>query len=170
MGNEAETGRRKRGGQTKDPAERKRHNLTFRVRDSMKADLEAAAQKSGRSVSEEIEFRLAQSFVREGYVEEAKAVRDTHRIQAIREAGFRIVRERGTGNTMVQLSAELLLAEADGILRSGFVLAEDVHKSPMEIMVERAVERAVEPAVERGVEKALERAGVVSAATEEPSP
>ena len=44
------------------PAEkRKRNNLTFRTRDSVKADLETAAAKADRSLSEEIEFRLERS-------------------------------------------------------------------------------------------------------------
>src|SRR3712207_2785522 len=53
--------RRKRGGQPKEPEERKRNNLTFRVRDRLKVDLEAAAAAGGRSVSEEIEHRLEQT-------------------------------------------------------------------------------------------------------------
>src|SRR5215831_14817133 len=54
--------KRRRGGQTKPAAERKRNNLTFRARDQLKADLEKAATATNRSVSEEIEFRLGQSF------------------------------------------------------------------------------------------------------------
>lgn len=50
--------KRLRGGQTKPPLERKRNNLTFRARDQLKQDLEAIAAKNGRSLSEEIEFRL----------------------------------------------------------------------------------------------------------------
>jgi hypothetical protein len=131
------------------------HPISFRATAELREKLDKAASAAGRSLTQEITFRLEQSFAREGYVEEAKAVRDTQRIQAIREAGFRIVRELGTGKTMVQISAELLLAEADGILRSGFAAAEDIHKSPTEIMVERAVQRV------------LERAGIVPPAGEE---
>src|SRR5215469_2009692 len=54
--------KRRRGGQPKPAAERKRNNLTFRARDQLKADLEKAAAASNRSVSEEIEFRVAQAF------------------------------------------------------------------------------------------------------------
>jgi len=54
--------KRRRGGQPKPAAERKRNNLTFRARDQLKADLEKAAAAANRSVSEEIEFRLGQSF------------------------------------------------------------------------------------------------------------
>jgi hypothetical protein len=44
--------------------ERKAGNLTFRTRGSLRAQLEEAAQQSGRSVSEEIEHRLQISFDR----------------------------------------------------------------------------------------------------------
>jgi len=68
--------KRRRGGQPKPAAERKRNNLTFRARDQLKADLEKAAEASNRSVSEEIEFRLGQAFQWEkvlGDVESFKA-------------------------------------------------------------------------------------------------
>ena len=65
---------------------------------------------------------------------------------AIRQAGFQIVRDGG-GNVTVNVSPELLLAEADGILRSGFVADENVDRSPLEIMVKRTVEEAVENAL-----------------------
>lgn len=137
--------KKRRGGQPKPAAERKRNNLTFRVRDQMRADLEAAAAASGRSVSEEIEYRLTRDFSWEAgkrqieqMVAETKAHLDAARIQAIRQAGFQIVREAG-GSVTVNVSPEMLLAEADGILRSGFVAAENVDKSPTEIMIERVV-------------------------------
>src|SRR5437660_327572 len=41
---------------------RKAVNFTFRSRDQMRERLEAAAAASGRSISEEIEHRLNQSF------------------------------------------------------------------------------------------------------------
>jgi hypothetical protein len=53
---------KRRGGQPKPAAERKRNNLTFRARDQLKADLEKAADANNRSVSEEIEYRLGQAF------------------------------------------------------------------------------------------------------------
>ena len=54
--------KRKRGGQPKKAADRKRNNLTFRTRDKLRNDLEAAAADSQRSISEEIEHRLEDSF------------------------------------------------------------------------------------------------------------
>ena len=45
--------------------ERRSKNRTFRVRGKLDSNLQIAAQRSGRSVSEEIEFRLEQSFIEE---------------------------------------------------------------------------------------------------------
>jgi hypothetical protein len=52
----------RRGGQPKPATERKRNNLTFRVRDQLKADLEKAAADKNRSVSELIEYMLGRAF------------------------------------------------------------------------------------------------------------
>ena len=43
-------------------AERKRHNQTFRVRGPMREKLKAAAKANERSISEEVEARLENSF------------------------------------------------------------------------------------------------------------
>jgi hypothetical protein len=72
--------KRKRGGQPKPAEERKRNNLTFRARDQLKADLEAAAEYSGRSVSEEIEYRLQRSFVEDAQIADTFGDRRTYRV------------------------------------------------------------------------------------------
>jgi hypothetical protein len=137
----------------------KRPTLTFRVQEPMHKDLAKTAKDQQRSISEEIEHRLnewaAWKKAREEFERlraEAKAERDAakaqhnaDRIAAIRAAGFQIVRDAG-GNVTVNVSPELLLGEADGILRSGFVAAENIGKSTMEIMIERAVENALSKA------------------------
>jgi hypothetical protein len=46
----------------KPAAIRKRNNLTFRTRDQLRAQLERMATAAGRSISEEIEYRLTLSF------------------------------------------------------------------------------------------------------------
>lgn len=130
----------------------KRPTVSFRLPETLLQDLTAAADTSGRSTSEEIEKRLTEWVALQQTRDEVEQLRaagkaqlDANRIQAIRQAGFQIVREAG-GNVTVNVSPELLLAEAEGILRSGFVAAEDVDKTPTEIMIERAVERALERA------------------------
>ena len=134
----------KRGrGRPRRYAPGKRPTLTFRVQEPMHKDLVKAAKVNQRSISEEIEERLNQWAEVPRLLAEAKAARDQTRIQAIRQAGFQIVREAG-GNVTVNVSPELLLAEADGILRSGFVAAENIDKSPTEIMIERVIESVLQ--------------------------
>ena len=53
---------KKRNGQRKPAALRKRKSLTFRIRDQLRAQLEKAATAAQRSVSEETEHRLMMSF------------------------------------------------------------------------------------------------------------
>ncbi len=71
---------RKRGGQPKDPAERKRNNLTFRVRDRIRSILEEAATEAGRSVSEEIEYRVERSFQDDRILELYKDLQERHEL------------------------------------------------------------------------------------------
>ena len=53
---------RRRDGRRKPAAARKRNNLTFRTRDQLRDQLERVAAAAGRSISEEIEYRLTLSF------------------------------------------------------------------------------------------------------------
>jgi len=61
--------KRRRGGQRKPAALRKRKSLTFRIRDRMRAVLKEAAADNERSISEEVEHRLMMSFLNEDIVE-----------------------------------------------------------------------------------------------------
>ncbi|WP_187274800.1 MULTISPECIES: Arc family DNA-binding protein [unclassified Methylobacterium] len=53
---------KRRGRPPKPAAERKSDNFKFRARGSIRDQLEASASKNSRSLSEEIEFRIGQSF------------------------------------------------------------------------------------------------------------
>lgn len=57
--------RRARGRPRIEPSERRRNNVTMRLRDETKARLERDARDNQRSLSEEIEMRLEMSFDRE---------------------------------------------------------------------------------------------------------
>lgn len=126
----AEGQKRSRGGQFKDPTERKRNNLTFRVRDQRKAALEAAAAASGRSVSEEIEFRLNRDFSPDidqlraealKTMAKAAAVLSASYGHALRAAGFQLLREIEGKPVRAIVDLGLLLAETDVLARrSGF--------------------------------------------------
>ena len=56
-------GKKRPGRPPKTDAERKSRNLTFRSRGDLRDRLQEAAQRSGRSLSEEIEYRLWKSIV-----------------------------------------------------------------------------------------------------------
>lgn len=49
-------------------SKRRRNNVTIRMRDHMKKQMVAQAELNGRSLSEEIEFRLEQSFLIEDVI------------------------------------------------------------------------------------------------------
>jgi hypothetical protein len=51
-----------RGRPVLPPSEKKRRNFTFRGTDELHEHIAKAAAESGRSISEEIEWRLGQSF------------------------------------------------------------------------------------------------------------
>ena len=59
----ARTAKRKVGRPALPEEQRRNRALKFRARGDMQARLQAAADKSGRSISEEIEYRLEQSFL-----------------------------------------------------------------------------------------------------------
>ena len=59
----ASTTKRKRGRPRKPDSEKRRNNVTFRIRDSLKGILEESAVDAGRSLSEEIESRLEATLV-----------------------------------------------------------------------------------------------------------
>ena len=76
--------KRKRGGQPKPASERKRNNVTIRLLDDLRAKLEAQPGV-GRSVSEEVAWRLTMSFM------------FNHEIQQVSDI------QRGLGDVMVEI-------------------------------------------------------------------
>lgn len=60
-----------RGRPAMAPAEKKRRNFTFRGTDELHEHVSKAAAESGRSMSEEIEWRLGQSFFTQEIVDRA---------------------------------------------------------------------------------------------------
>lgn len=67
---------------------RRRHNMTFRVRDRLRDILFEAALSNGRSESEEIEYRLEMSFDREAVVRAVMDEEDKRAEQAFRQTIF----------------------------------------------------------------------------------
>src|SRR4051812_23391647 len=59
----------RKGGRPALSSERKKsQTLTFRTRTDLRKSLEAAAERAGRSISEEVEYRLQRSFDREAII------------------------------------------------------------------------------------------------------
>ena len=61
----AATTKKKRGRPRKPDSEKRRHNVTIRMKDDIKRRLQEAADSQGRSLSEEIEFSLERRFLEE---------------------------------------------------------------------------------------------------------
>ncbi len=61
----AATTKKKRGRPRKPDSEKRRNNVTIRMKDDLKRRLEEAADSQGRSLSEEIEFSLERRFLEE---------------------------------------------------------------------------------------------------------
>jgi hypothetical protein len=85
----------KRGRPPKPPAARKRNNLTIRVRDKLKADLEANAAGNQRSLSEEAEFRLERSFSEESFIDHALGGADMRQMAILMISAFSSAGRRG---------------------------------------------------------------------------
>jgi hypothetical protein len=65
---------KQRGRPPKTPGEAKRASFNTRLRSGLKEALEESARGAGRSLSEEIEFRLEQSFEREHWLGDTRTV------------------------------------------------------------------------------------------------
>jgi hypothetical protein len=111
-----------------------RQNFNFRITPQTRERVIAAAKESGRSLSEEIEFRVNRDLSWEQSIAdikrlhaEAAAQLSAARVQALRLVGLQILRETEGRPTRVVVDLASLLAEADGIaraLRSGFFAGE----------------------------------------------
>ncbi len=135
------------------PREGQRIPLMTRTTKDLRDRLEEAATASGRSLGQEVEYRLTRALEIDGMHAETKALRDAAasardaaRIQAIRDAGFQLVRE--AGGISVNVSPDMLHAEADGRLRSGFIAGRE-SDSTLEAVVRRLVSEAL---AEAGIE------------------
>src|SRR6516225_5010023 len=92
--------KRKRGGQPKPAAERKRNNVTIRLIDDLRAKLEAASRASGRSLSEEAAWRLTMSFMFNQEIQEVAQV------------------QRGLGDVMVEI-----------LTKSGWAIGDELRRN-----------------------------------------
>jgi hypothetical protein len=115
--------KRKRGRPPKYAGEGVRQNFSFRITPKVRERLIAVVKQSGRSISEEIEFRLNRDLNWEDskgdinqMLAEAAAARSAARVLGLRAAGFLIVREIGGRPSRVIFDIEKMLAEGDAIV------------------------------------------------------
>jgi hypothetical protein len=107
----------KRGRPPKFAGERTRGPLTIRLRDQVRQELETTAAAAGRSLSEEIEYRLELSFSRRDYLRETwgddffnladAAAKSLTHIQHF--TGKSWVKDDRTGELLVKVLAELVV-------------------------------------------------------------
>ena|SRR5215471_21462554 len=146
-----DTGHPKRG-RPRTPAKRA---FNFRIRDDLRQRLTESAEKAGRSLTQEAEFRLDRDFgweATKGDIDQmrarAAAWEDASRIKAIRAAGLTILREIDGRPTRAVVELERLLAEADGIARgllgTGFVDDKAPPPLPTRPMTPEEAQRALE--------------------------
>jgi hypothetical protein len=103
------------------PSERTRGPLTIRLRDQARQELEATAAAAGRSLSEEIEYRLELSFSRRDYLRETwgddffnladAAAKSLAHLQQF--TGESWVKDNRTGELLVKILAELVIRYRD---------------------------------------------------------
>ncbi len=102
--------RRRPGPKPRGPFQNKRLTLTTRITEDLREKLEAAAEASGRSLSQEIELRLTQSFTADETLATAERMMATaERTIAVAEIAMGRA-ERMTAN------AELLFLKAQQLI------------------------------------------------------
>ena len=151
----------------------RRQNFNFRLTDDLRERLIKSAEYWGRSLSEEIEFRINRDFGWEATKDDidhmrarAAAWEEDSRIKAIRAAGLTILREIDGRPTRAVVELERLIATADGIARgllgAGFV--DDKGPPPLPT-------RPMTPEEEQRVLEELEqlKRGLQAAAADKPN-
>jgi hypothetical protein len=147
--------KRKRGGQPKPASERKRNNLTIRVLDELRKRLEAAAEKSQRSVSEEAANRMTLSFMLDSELKDLKEIRKAtdDQLEAImRERGWGTLIDERYGGRIFTRPGQLALP------RSEFTSPDQAEMSAPTLSTDEALHQAVEKAVTAALPSALEHA------------
>jgi Arc-like DNA binding domain len=124
MGADRMAAKKRIGRPPKAKEDRKAVNFTFRSRDQMRERLEAAAAASGRSISEEIEYRLNQSFDEERLSAAFLGGNDTAKALQLIANAMRLETAAGDGTPWskdqrkaeaVQTAATLLIAGSAGL-------------------------------------------------------
>jgi hypothetical protein len=114
-----------RGRPPRHRGERLSKNRTFRVRGTLDEKLQAGAAASGRSVSEEIEFRLDQSFDRDAFI--GALVGDDENGKVLRSIAVVMKLESRSGHWLKDVNAADTVGKAANFIIGQFAQS---HRQP----------------------------------------
>jgi hypothetical protein len=159
--------RKARGGQSKPSAQRKSRSVTIRVLEGFKQRIEAEAAKSGRSVSEEIAYRVGLSYLVREPVETAAEVARILGEQTDRTIEAALERARWDKRNDPRYGGRVWTPPNQAPLqKSNFVAAEEIQEAahPVQesarpvVTMTPAFEEALTRIVETAFAKALSKA------------
>jgi len=158
---------KRRGRPPKYAGEGKRQNFSFRIRDAIRERLVAVVEKTGRSLSEEIEWRIEHSFEWEDQLGEFRAWRAKHTatMQEMEAVNARAVLHR-LGWQKLPTARGYVWAEpgVSPFPASGFVdpdaPAPEIFQPLQDAPAELAAAVDIETVIERAVIRALEKTGL----------
>ena len=153
--------KRKRGGQPKPAAQRKRNNLTIRVLDQLRERLEIAARVSGRSMSEEAAHRMMLGFTLENELTDYAKIKEANdellATLAVKRGWATLVDVRYGGFILVPHGQ--MASRINELINPG---AETATRQEIEKALVAALPPTIEATVARAVEKAVAAALTIS--------
>jgi predicted HicB family RNase H-like nuclease len=143
------------GRPPKAEEDRKAVNFTFRSRGQMRERLQAAAIAVGRSISEEIEFRLERSFWQEEK-EEIEKLTEAVKLQVTLSERLRSLLEQAATHKGHSMNTEIVdrldvsfqHENAEKMIEKAARDGVQAHQEFQEEMIERAAKRAARDAVQ----------------------
>jgi len=161
--------KRKRGGQPKPASQRKSRSLTIRMVGDLREKLEKAAERSGRSVSEEAARRMTLGFSLQDELTDYAKLREANDEAladlAVKRGWAQILDFRYGGNILIppgQVAAKINeiieRARREGITPPATTETHHVVDRTGTVTLSPAVEAALQKAVERAIAAALGRA------------
>ena len=138
---------RKRGRPAVSSKQKKSQTITFRTRPDLRESLEAAAEQAGRSISEEVEYRLQRSFDREALVRElygdqhSKLFRSFHKILSIASGAKQIREGKDISEDFILTAILMLLAYSGKDIRT--LLDDDVRQKNSQIVAASEIADAI---------------------------
>ena len=142
--------KRKRGGQPKPAAQRKRNNLTIRVLDHLRDRLETAARDSKRSLSEEAAHRMTLGFNLKDELQDYAKIREAND-----ETLAQLAEKRGWAKILDFQYGGWIFIPPGQVAQKINELMEKALAAPTEKAAQQAVAAPTEPITQQAVEKAV---------------